>query len=201
MSEAKPSRKQQILETLARELESAPGERITTAGLARSLGVSEAALYRHFASKAQMYEGLIEFAEQTLFSTVHRINAEQVPVAGRARKVIYLLLGFAERNPGISRVLSGDALVGEKERLRNRAGKLFDRLELELKQMLREAELHGELPVGTPVQAIANLLLAVAEGLIHQFVQSGFQRKPLALFEAQWRLLVEGLFPPGKAAQ
>ena len=194
MSDAKPSRKQQILETLARELESSPGERITTAGLARSLGVSEAALYRHFASKAQMYEALIEFAEETLFSTVKRINGEAAPIQGRARNVVYLLLGFAERNPGISRVLTGDALVGEKERLRSRAGKLFDRLESELKQMLREAEVKGELPVGTPVQAIANLLLAVAEGLIHQYVQSGFQRKPLLLFEEQWRLLADGLF-------
>lgn len=194
MSEAKPSRKQQILETLAHELESSPGERITTAGLARSLGVSEAALYRHFASKAQMFEGLIEFAEEAIFTTVRRINEEGSPVETRARKVIYLLLGFAERNPGISRLLSGDALVGEKERLRGRAGKFFDRLESELKQMLREAEVKGELPVGTPAQAMANLLLAVAEGRIHQFVQSGFQRKPLVLWDEQWALLAGGLF-------
>ena len=194
MSEAKPSRKQQILETLAHELESSPGERITTAGLARSLGVSEAALYRHFASKAQMFEGLIEFAEEAIFTTVRRINEEGSPVETRARKVIYLLLGFAERNPGISRLLSGDALVGEKERLRGRAGKFFDRLESELKQMLREAEAKGELPLGTPAQAIANLLLAVAEGRIHQFVQSGFQRKPLVLWDEQWELLAGGSF-------
>ena len=194
MSEAKPSRKQQILETLAHELESSPGERITTAGLARSLGVSEAALYRHFASKAQMFEGLIEFAEEAIFTTVRRINEEDASIEHRARKVIYLLLGFAERNPGISRLLSGDALVGEKERLRGRAGKFFDRLESELKQMLREAEVKGELPVGTPAQAMANLLLAVAEGRIHQFVQSGFQRKPLVLWEEQWALLAGGLF-------
>ena len=196
MSDAKPSRKQQILETLAKELESSPGERITTAGLARSLGVSEAALYRHFASKAQMFEALIEFAEEGLFSTVRRINEEPAPVRKRAQNVVYLLLAFAERNPGISRVLTGDALVGEKERLRARAGKLFDRLESELKQMLREAEAKGELPVGSPAQAVANLLLAVAEGLIHQFVQSGFRRKPLELWEAQWRLLEGGLFTP-----
>jgi len=116
----KASRKQLILETLAHELESNPGDRITTAGLARAVGVSEAALYRHFASKARMFEGLIEFAEETVFARINLILEEEKGTEARCAKVVYLLLGFADRNPGITRVLLGDALVGERERLLER---------------------------------------------------------------------------------
>src|SRR5690606_11558534 len=122
-------RRQQILEALAQMLEASPGERITTAGLARTVGVSEAALYRHFPSKSKMFEGLIEFIEETVFSRVTLILSEEPDAAVRCEKILGLLLAFAERNPGISRILTGDALAGETERLRNRVAQLYERLE------------------------------------------------------------------------
>jgi len=139
MSEKKrPDRRQQILEVLARELETHPGSRITTAALARAVGVSEAALYRHFASKAKMFEALIDFAEDSVFTLINRILDQDKDAAIRCERIMQLLLGFAERNPGITRVLLGDALVGENERLRTRVGKFFERIETQLKQVLLE---------------------------------------------------------------
>ncbi|MDX1555413.1 MAG: nucleoid occlusion factor SlmA, partial [Xanthomonadales bacterium] len=135
---ARSNRRQEILEALARELESNPGTRITTASLARAVGVSEAALYRHFASKAKMFEGLIDFAEESVFSLVNKVLEQEKDVVVRCEKIITVLVTFAERNPGISRVLIGDALVGENERLRKRVSQFFDRLETQLKQVLRE---------------------------------------------------------------
>jgi len=134
-------RRQQILEVLASELESNPGSRITTAALARAVGVSEAALYRHFASKAKMFEALIDFAEESVFGLVNKILEQQLDVTGKCEQIMQLLLGFSERNPGITRVLLGDALVGENERLRIRVAKFFERLETQIKQILREANL------------------------------------------------------------
>ena len=124
MSE-KPSRRQQILEVLAQELESHPGSRITTAALAEAVGVSEAALYRHFASKAKMFEALIDFAEDSVFSLTNKILEQEKDVVVRCERLIQLVLGFSDRNPGIPRVLLGDALVGENERLRVRVGKFY----------------------------------------------------------------------------
>lgn len=190
----KVSRRQQILEALAHELETSPGERITTAGLARAVGVSEAALYRHFASKAQMFEGLIQFAEETVFSRVNRILADEPHVAARCDKILRLLLAFSERNPGISRVLAGDALMGETPRLRARVNQFYERLETQFKQILREGELAGAFPVRGDVGAWANALLALAEGRIHQFVRSGFRRLPTEGWDAQWPLLARGIF-------
>lgn len=189
----KGARAQQILEALARELESNPGERITTAGLAKAVGVSEAALYRHFPSKARMFEGLIEFAEETLFSLIGRILEDERDAVRRCEKILTLLLGFAARNPGITRVLMGDALIGEHERLRKRVSQLFDRLETQLKQILREGEVAGQIPLGSPVGPVAALFLAAAEGRLNQFVRSGFSRAPVELWEKQWALLVRGL--------
>ena len=139
----KIDRKQNILEVLARELESNPGSRITTAALAKAVGVSEAALYRHFASKAKMYEALIDFAEDTVFGLINKILEQEKTVEKRCERILLLVLGFAERNPGIARVLLGDALVGENERLRIRVAKFFERIETQLKQILREANLSG----------------------------------------------------------
>jgi len=142
----KPSRAQQILEALAHQLEVSPGQRITTAALARELGVSEAALYRHFPSKARMFEALIEFIEDTVFGLINRILDDQPTAQARCEAILGVLLGFAARNPGLSRILVGDALTGENERLRTRIMQFYDRLETQLKQILREAESKGELP-------------------------------------------------------
>ncbi len=191
---SKPSRRQQILEALAHELEKSPGERITTAGLARAVGVSEAALYRHFPSKAKMFEGLIEFIEETVFGLINRIMADERSATGRAENIIKLLLGFSARNPGMSRILMGDALTGETERLRLRIGQFFDRVETQLKQVLREGELSGEVAVGADHGAMAGLLLAVAEGRMHQFVRSGFKRAPMENWPAQWAALSTVIF-------
>lgn len=162
MNNDKPSRSQQILEALAHELETNPGERITTASLARAVGVSEAALYRHFPSKARMFEGLIEFLENTVFSLINRILADEKDAVLRCELIMKVLLGFSARNPGLTRILMGDALVGETERLRLRIGQFYDRIETQFKQVLREGEMAGQLAVGTPIAAIANLLVANA---------------------------------------
>lgn len=190
----KPSRRQQILEALAHELEKSPGQRITTAGLARAVGVSEAALYRHFPSKAKMFEGLIEFIEETVFGLVNRILADERGAAARCEKIMVLLLGFSARNPGISRILVGDALTGETDRLHQRIGQFFDRIESQFKQILREAELAGELQGRQHVAATANLLLAAAEGRMNQYVRSSFKRSPMAEWEDQWPLLSAAIF-------
>lgn len=189
--EKKPSRRQQILEALAHELEMNPGERITTAGLARAVGVSEAALYRHFPSKAKMFEGLIEFIEESIFSLINRILKEQDSSLKRCENILSLLLGFSERNPGLTRILSGDVLTGETERLRLRVSQFFERLETQIKQVLREGEMNKELVLTAPVQAQANLLLAVVEGRIIQFVRSGFKRSPIENWNSQWTLLMK----------
>ncbi len=185
----KPSRRQQILEALAQELEESPGQRITTAGLARAVGVSEAALYRHFPSKARMFEGLIDFIEDSVFGLINRILQEESRMALRCEKILLIILGFSARNAGISRLLAGDALVGETERLRQRMNQFYERLEAQLKQVLREGEMNGELSTSVPVGPMANLLIAQAEGRIHQFVRSGFKRSPMDMWDRQWPLL------------
>lgn len=190
----KRSRRQEILEALARELEGSPGERITTASLARAVGVSEAALYRHFPSKAKMFEALIEFIEETIFGLVTRILTEQQRVESRCEQILAVLLAFSARNPGITRILTGDALIGETDRLRVRVGQFFDRMETQLKQVLREGELNGQLPAGYPAAATANALVAFASGQMAQFVRSGFKRTPTELWEQQWPLIARGVF-------
>lgn len=190
----KPSRAQAILEALAHQLEINPGKRITTATLARAVGVSEAALYRHFPSKARMFEALIEFIEETVFGLVNRILEEHTDAASRCENILTMLLSFSARNPGLTRILVGDALIGENERLRVRISQFYERLETQLKQILREAESKNELPVGHPSTAIANLLLATAEGRMNQFVRSGFKKSPLERWDQQWALLLRSAF-------
>jgi TetR/AcrR family transcriptional regulator len=194
MSGPKPSRRQLILEALAHELEANPGERITTASLSRAVGVSEAALYRHFASKAKMFEGLIDFAEENIFTRINQILKEQPAARERCRAMLYLLLAFADRNPGITRVLLGEALIGETERLLVRVGQFFTRLETQLKQILREGEMRQEIVAGDDLNASANLMLALVEGLMHQYLRSRFKISPLAQWDAQWRVLDARLF-------
>jgi TetR/AcrR family transcriptional regulator len=190
----KPSRRDQILQALASMLEASPGERITTAGLAKQVGVSEAALYRHFPSKAKMFEGLIEFIESTLFSRISMILSQEESTAGRCQQILHLLLAFSERNPGITRILTGEPLAGESERLRARIAKLFDRLETQLRQVLREAELRDGTELTLDIQAAANLMLCVAEGRISQYVRSDFTRAPTAQWHEQWLALEYALF-------
>jgi TetR/AcrR family transcriptional regulator len=194
MPPRKSQRRQQILESLAQMLEANPGGRITTAGLAKQVGVSEAALYRHFPSKSKMFEGLIEFIEETLFSRVKIILNEEHAAAQRCEKMLMLLLAFTERNPGITRILTGDALAGETERLHQRVAQLFDRFEMQLKQVIREAEMREGLRPQIPLHAAANLLMSAAEGRISQYVRSGFKRSPTADWAQQWGLLMQGFF-------
>lgn len=185
-------RRQTILETLAHMLEKNKGEHITTAQLARAVGVSEAALYRHFASKAKMFEGLLEFIEETLFTRINKIIAEESRAEMRVQNILFLLLGFADKNPGMARLLYGDVLVGETERLRKRVVQIYERVETQLKQILREAEAGENLRV--PIADTAALLLAVVEGSITRFVRSEFKSSPLAGWERQWDLLRKGVF-------
>lgn len=187
--EAKSSRKQAILEALAHELEQNPGERITTAQLAKGLGVSEAALYRHFPSKARMFEGLIEFAEDTVFRLIGQILQNEHNAVVRCEKIITLLLGFSAKNPGISSILVGTALTGETERLRQRVNQFFERLETQFRQILRERELTLTQAGGRPVNETANLLLVVVEGHLQRFVRTGYRQSPLVGWEQQWLLL------------
>jgi TetR/AcrR family transcriptional regulator len=175
-------------------LEASPGNRITTAGLAKQVGVSEAALYRHFPSKSKMFEGLIEFIEDTLFSRINIILGEEPTAAKRCEKMLMLLLVFTERNPGLTRILTGDALTGETDRLHHRVAQLFDRFETQLKQVIREAELREGLRPTIALPAAANLLMVAAEGRISQYVRSGFQRPPTTDWGKQWELLMGGFF-------
>ncbi|MDR5867159.1 nucleoid occlusion factor SlmA [Halomonas koreensis] len=188
-----PSRREQILQGLALMLEEDSGKRITIAALARQVGVSEAALYRHFPSKARMFEGLIEFIEQTLFERIARILEEVPEAVPRCGQILTLVLAFAEKNPGLSRLLGGDVLTGETARLRQRIHQLFERLETQLKQVLREAELREGRRPGLPIPAAANLLVAQAEGRIAQYVRSDFRRRPTEHWDDQWPALSAGL--------
>ncbi len=194
---SKPNRRQQILETLAHELETHPGSRITTAGLAKAVGVSEAALYRHFASKAKMFEALIDFAEESVFGLISKILAQENGVRDRCEKIVQIVLGFAERNPGITRILLGEALVGENDRLRVRVGQFFERIRTQLKQSLREANLSGGERAAISIDAAADTMLALIEGKLSQYARSGFSDKPTQYWAEQWPLLAQGLFRDG----
>lgn len=180
-------RKIQILQMLAQMLQDPKGERITTASLAEKLDVSEAALYRHFASKAQMFEGLIEFIESSIFGVANRIVAEQESGLKQLHALVGMLLGFAEKNPGMTRVLIGDALVHENERLQGRINQLHDRIEASLKQSLRIAVTQGHDE--TEPNARANLILCYVIGRWQQYAKSGFKRSPLEYWDKQAHML------------
>ncbi|ADZ89802.1 nucleoid occlusion factor SlmA [Marinomonas mediterranea] len=193
MTNKKPDRRTQILQALAAMLESSPGARITTAALAKQVGVSEAALYRHFPSKAKMFEGLIEFIEESLFSRITRIIQEESDVVKRTEMILTLVLGFSDHNPGMCRLLTGDALAGETERLRVRIAQLFDRIETQLKQIIREADLKQGLRPTMGVAPCANFLVSLLEGKIRQYVRSEFKSKPLSMWKDQWNVLAQNL--------
>ena len=185
MATTKPGeRKLQILQTLAAMLEEPKGEKITTAALAAKIEVSEAALYRHFASKAQMFEGLIEFIESTVFGLINRIAEEQEDGMAQAQAVAAMLLNFAERNPGMTRVMIGDALVNENERLQLRMNQFIERIELAVRQSLRLAATQGH---GGEADAAtrANLVVSMVVGHWHRYAKTGFAQKPSAHMAAQ----------------
>jgi len=178
-------RRLQILQTLATMLQEPQGDRVTTAALAGRLQVSEAALYRHFASKAQMFEGLIEFIESTVFGLINQIGSQEEDGLRQLRATISMLLAFAEKNPGMTRVLVGDALVTEDDRLQNRINQLIDRIEASLKQSFRVAVAQGRLPQDTDAAARAGILIAFILGRWLRFAKSGFKRSPTEALEQQ----------------
>jgi TetR/AcrR family transcriptional regulator len=193
MSEKTGDRKHQILQTLAQMLENPAGEKATTAALAGRLGVSEAALYRHFRGKAEMFEGLIEFIEQTLFALINKITGDEKSGLRQLEAIMGVMLAFAQKNRGMTRVLVGDALVNEDERLQTRINQLHDRLEAALKQALRFGVSQQEIAQEVDIAAQANLLMSYVTGRWHQFAKSGFKRDPVELWPKQWRQLMEGV--------
>ena len=182
-------RKLQILQTIAEMLENPAGEKVTTALLAAKLDVSEAALYRHFASKAQMYEGLIEFIENGIFSVMNQIGADEESGLRQVELMVATTLRFAQKNRGLTRVLIGDALVFENPRLLVRINQLHDRIEATLKQALRIAVTQGNLPADRDVGGHAAILTNYVIGRWHRFVKSGFKNDPLEQWPQQWLLL------------
>lgn len=179
------ARKLQILQTLAAMLEDPKGEKVTTAALAAKLDVSEAALYRHFASKAQMFEGLIEFIETTIFGLINEICAKETSGLKQVRRIVVMLLDFAQTNRGMTRVLIGDALVNENERLQQRMNQFFERIEASLKQSFRVAITENELPESCDPAARANLVVAYVVGRWHRFAKTGFKKLPNEGLDAQ----------------
>ena len=168
-------RRLQILQTLAGMLEQPGAERVTTAALAARIGVSEAALYRHFASKAQMFEALIDFVEQSIMGLIRQVTDRESEGPTQASRIVALLLQFGEKNPGMTRVMTGDALVHEHARLQERVNLLFDKIEAQLRQSLRSSE--GATPT-VDAQVTASLLVAFLMGRLQRYARSGFKRSP-----------------------
>ncbi|PWI33080.1 nucleoid occlusion factor SlmA [Vibrio albus] len=186
----KSNRREEILQALAHMLESNEGaSRITTAKLAKQVGVSEAALYRHFPSKARMFEGLIEFIEEAIMSRINLILDDEKDTLQRIRLVLQLILAFSERNPGLTRILSGHALMFENERLRDRINQLFERIETQLRQVLRERKLREGKSFPVDEKILAAQLLGQVEGSLNRFVRSDFKYRPTENFEEYWALL------------
>ncbi|MED5619548.1 nucleoid occlusion factor SlmA [Ideonella sp. BN130291] len=183
-------RRVQILQTLASMLEQPGAERITTAALAAKLQVSEAALYRHFASKAQMFEGLIEFIESSLFTLINQIGEREADGAQQARRIVTVVLQFGEKNPGMTRVMVGDALVFEHERLLARMNQFFERVESALRQSMRlQAEAAGAAMPTVQANAQASVITAFVVGRLQRYARSGFKRSPTEQLDAALQLL------------
>ena len=194
MPRRKSQRRQEILQSLAQMLESDRGQKITTASLAYKVGVSEAALYRHFPSKAKMFEELIVFAEETIFGLIAQICHSDTNCETKCKNILTSILVFSEKNPGISRVLSREALVGEDMRLHRRASQFFDRIDTQLRQIFREAEPKEGKRTRIPLIVATNLLLAIVEGRISQFVRSDFANLPSKDWDLQWELIIGNFF-------
>lgn len=186
----KISRKDEILQVLAGMLESSDGsQRITTAKLAANVGVSEAALYRHFPSKTRMFDSLIEFIEDSLTSRINLIVQEKKDTQVRVKLILGLILGFAEKNPGLTRIMTGHALMFEQDRLQSRINQLFERIEAQLRQVLRENKIRTGVEFAYDESLLASQLLAFCEGMMSRFVRSEFRYLPTQEFEARWPLL------------
>lgn len=197
MMQDKP-RREQILQALAAMLEDPSTQKITTAALARQVGVSEAALYRHFPSKAKMFEALIIFIETTIFERLQALlraaQESNESIDERIRLSLMLVLRFAERNPGLCRLMTGELLSGDLARLRPRMNQCFDRLDSQLKQILRQAEIEQGLRLPLTVTATVNLLMTILEGRIVQYARSAFKQSPVTHWEDQWPVLARDLF-------
>lgn len=185
----KISRKQQILFSLVEMLGENQGGKITTAKLAEKVGVTEAALYRHFPSKAKMFEALIEFVEETIFPRVHQIKSGDGTLNDKSKLIVDLLLTFAERNPGICRLLTGEVLMGERPALRQQIAQFFERLETELRQLIREAELNESLSLKQTAGVSANFISSIISGHINHYVRSGFSHKVMQSWQQQSSLV------------
>ncbi|AJI84105.1 nucleoid occlusion protein [Yersinia enterocolitica] len=190
----KRNRREEILQALAQMLESSDGsQRITTAKLAANVGVSEAALYRHFPSKTRMFDSLIEFIEDSLMSRINLILQDEKETFNRLRLILLLVLGFAERNPGLTRIMTGHALMFEQDRLQGRINQLFERIEVQLRQVLREKKLRDGQGFIHDEALLATQLLAFCEGMLSRFVRSEFRYRPTQEFDARWPLIVTQL--------
>lgn len=192
MKRDRNNRREKILQALAHMLEKEPGVRITTAKLAVAVGVSEAALYRHYPSKGKILEGLVEYIEESVLEQAQKVLEQDLPAMDKLGRIIHLLLEFAQKNPGACRILTGEALAGETERLRRRVGQFLQQYEALLVRLLREAEEDGLHP-SLAIPVAANLLLAFVEGRIHMFVRSDFRSQPLQYWQEQWNFLMEQL--------
>lgn len=191
----KRNRREEILQALAQMLESSDGsQRITTAKLAAMVGVSEAALYRHFPSKTRMFDSLIEFIEDSLTTRINLILQDEKDTLQRVRLILLLMLGFAERNPGLTRILTGHALMFEQDRLQGRINQLFERIESQLKQVLREHKLREGKALEHDESLLASQLLAFCEGMLSRYVRSEFRFRPTQEFDIRWPLLAAQLF-------
>ncbi|SFO04993.1 nucleoid occlusion factor SlmA [Xenorhabdus japonica] len=190
----KKNRREEILQALAHMLESSDGsQRITTAKLAANVGVSEAALYRHFPSKTRMFDSLIEFIEDSLISRINLILQDEKDTITRIRLILVLLLGFAEKNPGLTRIMTGHALMFEQDRLQNRINQLFERIEMQLRQILKEKKIRDGQGFNYDETVLASQLLAFCEGMLSRFVRSEFRYRPTTEFEIRWPLILTQL--------
>lgn len=186
----KRNRREEILQALAQMLESSDGsQRITTAKLAANVGVSEAALYRHFPSKTRMFDSLIEFIEDTLTTRINLIIQDEKDTLPRLRLILLLILSFAERNPGLTRILTGHALMFEQDRLQGRINQLFERIESQLRQVLREQKLREGKALLHDETLLASQLLAFCEGMLSRYIRSEFRYRPTQEFDTRWPLL------------
>ena len=190
----KRNRREEILQALAQMLESSDGsQRITTAKLAANVGVSEAALYRHFPSKTRMFDSLIEFIEDSLIPRINLILQDEKETFNRLRLILLLILGFAERNPGLTRIMTGHALMFEQDRLQGRINQLFERIEAQLRQVLKERKLREGKGFIVDETLLASQLLAFCEGMLSRYVRSEFRYRPTQEFDARWPLLAAQL--------
>ncbi|AHG20191.1 division inhibitor protein [Chania multitudinisentens RB-25] len=190
----KRNRREEILQALAQMLESSDGsQRITTAKLAANVGVSEAALYRHFPSKTRMFDSLIEFIEDSLITRINLILQDEKETLNRLRLILLLILGFAERNPGLTRIMTGHALMFEQDRLQGRINQLFERIEAQLRQVLKERKLREGRGFMVDETLLASQLLAFCEGMLSRYIRSEFRYRPTQDFDARWPLLASQL--------